>query len=189
MWTAHARFILGCALAEQGNLQAGIDAMDAADKLWASTGSILTRSFYLAMRARGYARLQDAGRARELIDEAWSIVSLHGERYFEPEVLRIKGELLLGWGLTPDQSAMAEARRLFERSVSAARMRKLKALELRSMTSLVQVLRHQDDAETLWRKERELDALLDEAMEGQQTRDVLLARRCLAAPQDRLDLL
>ena len=176
MWTAHARFIHGCAVAALGEPERGLNLMDAADALWASTGAVLTRSFYLTLRAQVSASLKRAAPALNLIEQAWAIVTTHGERYYEPEVLRVKGELLLAFGTEPDDERQQAARSLFDDALAAARVRQLKSLELRTATSLARLLWRQgrgDEAGAL------LQAALDQISEAIATQDYQEARRLL----------
>jgi tetratricopeptide (TPR) repeat protein len=130
MWGAHARFILGCAMAGLGEREAGLAMMDAADTLWAATGAMLTRSFYLTLRAQVNAELGHADTAWSLIEEASHIVAHFGERYFEPEVLRVRGELCLARG---EHQA---AKTCFDTALAVAQARGMLSLSQRVQTSL-----------------------------------------------------
>ena len=186
MWVAHARFILGSALAETGEPQTGLALMDEADTLWASTGSILTRSFYLSMRAKVNAQLQNHAKAQVLIEEAWGIVNTYGERYFEPEVLRLKAELLLLAPGGANDTSIDKARSWFADSVASAQARQLKALELRTVCSQLDLeirLGHVDATQT--RPYDALAALLHFFENETETKDLVYAHQLLVRAASR----
>ncbi len=177
MWSAHARLIHGSCVSELGDPRRGLALMDAAYALWASTGTIVTRTFYLALRAPAYAALGRVGEALQLIDEACRIVTEHGERYYEPEVLRIKGELLLLQTLQggTDNAGLADA--TFADAKAAAQVLGYPSLTLRIATSMA----HR--CQTLGQNDIALDLLqsaLAALTEGQSTRDHRVARELLA---------
>jgi predicted ATPase len=62
---------------------------------------------------------------------------------FEPELHRLKGELLL----KKDDSDAAEARHCFQRAIETARNRSAKSWELRATMSLARLLAKQDRRE------------------------------------------
>ena len=164
------------AVAALGEPERGLNLMDAADALWASTGAVLTRSFYLTLRAQVNASLKRAVPAQDLIEQAWAIVTTHGERYYEAEVLRVMGELLLAFGTEPEHERQLAARTLLDDALAAARVRQLKSLELRTATSLARLLWRQgrgDEAGAL------LQAALDQISEAIATQDYQEARRLL----------
>jgi tetratricopeptide (TPR) repeat protein len=142
MWTAHARFIHGCALVELGELARGCAQMDEADALWAGTGAVLTRTFYLAMRAQAQMKQDRLSEAMILLDDAISLIAKYGERYYEPEVLRMKGELLVRID-APGSSALHEAKIFFERALAVARAREMHGLVPRILTCLDKLPRPQ----------------------------------------------
>lgn len=111
MWSAHARLIHGACVCELGEPERGLQEMDAAYELWTATGTVVTRTFYLVLRAQANAGLGRIESGLGLVAEASRIVKEHGERYYEPEVLRVKGELLL---LQAEQNAseLCDARQL-----------------------------------------------------------------------------
>lgn len=180
MWTAHARFINGCAIAGEGELERGLAIMDDADALWAATGAILTRSFYLVMRAQVNLQLLRHDRARELVAEARKIVVQHGERYFEAEVLRVEGEILLADGATAEHRNEVEMR--FNEAIATAQARQLKALDLRARLSLCRLIADNGQparATTL------LNSILAEFHEGKDTHDYKAAKSFLAVLTNR----
>ena len=97
LWLAHARFIDGAAMAQLGEVKAGIEKMKAADQYWAAQGGVLTRSFYQCTLAEIQLKADETAAAMESIKLANDIVD-RGERYYSPEVLRVKALILAAEG-------------------------------------------------------------------------------------------
>ena len=117
------------------------------------------------------------GEALQLIDEACRIIKEHGERYYEPEVLRIKGELLL-LKYPPESDGSAPlADSAFSDARTAAQMLGYQSLSLRIATSMAR--RCQQQGETAAAIDL-LQNALAVLTEGQATRDHSRARALLA---------
>jgi adenylate cyclase len=67
------------------------------------------------------------------VDEALAVACSTGERYYEAELHRLRGELLLAQGIG---TAVAEAEICFERAIEVARRQSARSLELRATMSL-----------------------------------------------------
>ena len=65
-----------------------------------------------------------------VLEEATTIVSNNGERYYEAELYRLKGELLL------TKNKRAEAEQCFKRSLEIAESQQAKSLQIRTEMSL-----------------------------------------------------
>jgi predicted ATPase len=72
--------------------------------------------------------------------EARTLVEQHEERYWEAEVHRLRGVLLLRQTGTPQ----AEAEAWLQRALDVARHQEAKSLELRAAMSLARLWQHQD---------------------------------------------
>src|SRR5262249_22079676 len=72
-----------------------------------------------------------------LVAEALTTVERSGQRHWEAEIYRLKGELLL------DSKESSEAETCFRRAIDIARRQNAKSLELRAVTSLSRLLRKQ----------------------------------------------
>ena len=168
MWSAHARLIHGCCVSELGDPQRGLALMDEAYELWASTGTIVTRTVYLALRAPTCAALGRVDEALQLINEACRIIKEHGERYYEPEVLRIKGELLLLKYPPQDGNIAPLADAAFSDAQASAQVLGYRSLSLRVATSMAR--RCQQRGETAVAIDL-LQNALSVLTEGQATRD------------------
>ena len=180
VWLAHARLMRGRVVAELGDTAVGIDEMRQAYELWSATGAVVTTPFYLALRAEGFAL---GGRPEEglaLLEDALAIVNRCGERYYEAEIRRLFGQLILQSAASAGLDRSAEAESWLREAQRCAQSRKLKSLALRCAVTLADLWhsqgRHAEAIEVLEPAYRSID-------EGAGTRDVVRARELLAAVQ------
>jgi class 3 adenylate cyclase/predicted ATPase len=132
LWAAMAKVLQGWALAEQGQLQEGIDHIGQGLAEASNTGSKIFRPHWLALLGKVYGK---AGRVQEGLDaiaEALAMVEKSGERWYEAELYRLKGELTLM--LSTEKQSEAESQ--FCRALEIARGQNAKSLELRAAISL-----------------------------------------------------
>jgi class 3 adenylate cyclase/predicted ATPase len=125
----------GWALVQQGEVAAGIADFREAMQRRRAFGMGAVWPWYLALAAEAYGangQFEDGLRA---LDEAMQWVHRNGERLYEAEVHRIRGELLLRRP-APDPAA-AEA--CFAAALGVAREQKAKSWELRAATSLARM--------------------------------------------------
>jgi DNA-binding winged helix-turn-helix (wHTH) protein/predicted ATPase len=131
-------FNRGLALAAQGQGQAGMAAMRQGLAAIQATG--LRRAIWLALLAEAQGWVGQAKAGLRLLAEALAWVDTNGDRAFEAEVYRIKGDLLLRPAI-PD-APQAEA--CFQHALDVARRQQAKALELRASMSLSRLWQRQD---------------------------------------------
>jgi predicted ATPase len=130
-WLAQGTVLRGWALAAQGRGAEGIAQIRAGIVAWRATGAELIQPWNLAQLAEAY---QQAGRVTEglhVIAEALTLVEKTQERWWEGELHRLKGELLLAH--IQDQR---EAEACFHHALTVARHQQAKSLELRAAMSL-----------------------------------------------------
>ncbi|SHN08154.1 winged helix-turn-helix domain-containing protein [Rhizobacter sp. OV335] len=139
-----------------------------------ASGYGLRQSFYGVALARGQALAGRHGEALVTLDNALALCEQTAERWFLPEVLRIKGELLRQDG---SPATRAEAQQLFRQSMGMARRQGALALELRATLSLAELLAgcdRTDEAAGL------VDAIRSRFTEGHRTADLKRAARLAA---------
>jgi predicted ATPase/DNA-binding winged helix-turn-helix (wHTH) protein len=129
---------------------------------------------FMGALAEGLAGLGEVARARAAVDKGLASADRGGERCYYPELLRLKGELLLQ---TPDQSGPG-AEQSFSAALSLARRQGALALELRAALSLAR-LRVREGRHDQAR--RVLRAIYDRFTEGFATADLRTARGMLEA--------
>jgi predicted ATPase len=129
---------LGWALAEQGRGDEGIKQIRQAIDTWRATGSTLFfQPFLLGILAEacGKAELPDDGLAA--LAEALAIADKTGERYWEAELYRLKGELTLQAQFQNSQFTVCDdAEECFRHAIEIARRQSAKSLELRAAMSM-----------------------------------------------------
>src|SRR5262249_40643525 len=94
-WQAGATVLLGWAAAADGSgdgvglIEQGLDA-------WQATGSEPYRTYYLGLLAEALGRAGRAGGGLAVLADAERLIGRTGERLYEAEVHRLRGELLAG---------------------------------------------------------------------------------------------
>jgi predicted ATPase len=104
-----------------------------------SFGTRVFTPFYLSHLAWAHAELHQFAEAWRCINEALTVLQLTKEKWFEPEVNRIAGEIALK---SPNPEA-ADANTFFERALTVARDQSAKSWELRAAMSMARLRRDQ----------------------------------------------
>jgi predicted ATPase len=136
---ATGTILLGWALTAQGQKAEGVDQVRQGLAAFRATGAELARPYYLALLAEAYAQVGQPEDGLSLLAEALATVHTTGERWWEAELHRLKGELLLV--LSAEKSAEAET--CFHQALDIARRQEAKALELRAAMSLSRLWQQQ----------------------------------------------
>src|SRR5205085_1927902 len=142
---AHATIARGWALMEQERTEEVIQQIRQGIANHQATGTEVMRAHYLALLAEALAKNKQAEEGLRLLQVAQERVHQNGEGYYEAELYRLKGELLLlqstdqvACGATTERKAMAEARPLvvvqaedcFHQAIRIAQRQQAKSLEL-----------------------------------------------------------
>jgi predicted ATPase len=146
-WTAIASVQRGWALAGFGPESEAVELLQGGIRSYCGMGAGTHEVAYRALAVQGYARIGRLDDARHELAEALDGLARHGERYFESELHRLKGELLLRrdrGGATGTPQEHAEAERLFRSAIDIARRQQTRSLELRAATSLSRLLRDEE---------------------------------------------
>jgi len=134
-WLAIANTMLGQLLASRDEPAAGLALCRRGLAAYAATGALLNQSYFTSLLAQSS---KDAGRADEalaLIAAAQKMADKTGERWFEAELHRLRGEWLLVYG---DDTTEPQA--CFQRALMVARKQSAKLWELRAAVSLAHLL-------------------------------------------------
>jgi TOMM system kinase/cyclase fusion protein len=95
-YMAYATILQGWALASQGSPEAGIRQIrEGLQTRRAATGAELARPLFLTLLASTLQKTGEIREAQAAIDEAKATIAHTGERWWNPEVLRLEGELML----------------------------------------------------------------------------------------------
>jgi predicted ATPase/class 3 adenylate cyclase len=164
--------IRGWTLGEAGDFGAGIAQIREGLAMWQATGAGFLVPYFRSLLAEVYGRSGAVKEGLDLVTEALDRVEETGERWFEAELHRMKGELLL---LLPrSDPTVAEAR--FVHAVATARQQGAKLWELRAATRLARLWREQGrrgEAHDL------LSPLYGQLTEGFETADLQATRALL----------
>jgi DNA-binding SARP family transcriptional activator/predicted ATPase len=133
LWFAQATILRGWALAELGDIEDGIAEMRTGINAFRTTGCVFFTPYFLGLLAAQYARIGRVERGLTLVSEALAAVARTGERWYEAELYRCRGELVL----LRDDDVAAEA--AFQRALGIARYQAAKATELRVATNLARL--------------------------------------------------
>jgi len=171
--TEQGRFLQGWVLAMQGEADAGVahlrQALASPD-----VGPESLRSYWLTMLAEAYGRAEQPQAGLQVLAEARTLMATTEMRWWEAEVSRLQGELLLQLP-SPD---VPQAEVCFQQALAVARRQQAKALELRAALSLSRLWQQQGQRAAA----RDLLAPLDAWFtEGFDTPDLQEAKLLLAA--------
>jgi predicted ATPase len=125
-----ARFIQGALLAQSGNPRRGIELMHRAIAAIERANSVNRRTLYLGHSAAAHASLGQPEVALDLLDEAIQTADKINERFFEAELHRLRGEILLTMG------RRGEAEAGLRRALTIAQQQQARWWELRAATTL-----------------------------------------------------
>ena len=139
IYAAGAAVLHGWAQVELGQTREGIAQVCRGLADWRSTGAQLLLPYWLALSAEAHGKCGRADQALGMLAEAVALTKQSGERWFEPELHRRRGELLL----TLRGAQQPEAEACFRRAFEVARAQKAKLWELRAATSLARLWRDQ----------------------------------------------
>jgi predicted ATPase len=94
-WVAWGTILRGLALAEQGQGEEGIAQIRQGLAAHRATGAELSRPYFLALLAEAYGKVGQTKEGLSVLVEALAAVHKNGDRYYEAELYRLKGELTL----------------------------------------------------------------------------------------------
>jgi class 3 adenylate cyclase/predicted ATPase len=129
----------GWTLAEAGDAEAGVDLLRRGIEGFQASGAAWTLPFYLAQLAAAEAKRARFETGLGQLSDALVLTQKLGVRWFEAELYRRRGELML----TARPDAEAEAETEFRHSIAIARQQEAKLWEVRSAVTLARLWRRQ----------------------------------------------
>jgi class 3 adenylate cyclase/tetratricopeptide (TPR) repeat protein len=172
LWSAHARTQIAWARIGLGDVTGGVASMDDGIAAWFKTGAGAGGSLLHAVVAEAHLAAGDAASAEPRLAEATATIAKTGERFYEPEIYRLRGELACRTDADSDTG-----REWFMRGIELARAQGARSWELRLCNSLASHRMgdsRNDSARTL------LSNCVRGFDEGFDTRDLATAKRLLA---------
>jgi predicted ATPase len=137
LWGALGTIFRGWVKVKNGDVAEGISLLRSGSAAYRATGAEQWMAHHIALLARACEIAGQVEEALTLLDDALQILERTGERWFEAELYRHKGELLLRQG----HSQAAEE--LYRRALSIAVEQEAKLWELRAAVSLARLRRDQ----------------------------------------------
>jgi predicted ATPase len=172
LWAAYGTSIRGWALAMQGQGKEGLAQIRQGIAAWRATGAAVFVPYLSTLLADVSAHLGHTNDGLQALAEAHTLMEQHEERYWEAEIARLRGVLLLRQPGTPQ----AEAETWLRRALDVARRQQAKSLELRATMSLSRLWQQQGQQD----KARELIApIYGWFTEGFDTADLQEAKALL----------
>jgi predicted ATPase len=162
---------LGWVLTEEQQLDAGIGEMLQGVGLWQSVGAACIVPLYFSSLAEAYRRGGRYAEGLDVLEHALKHIEESGEHFYESDVQRVMGEILLRQGAG---DKMAEE--YFNKAIRVAQNQKGRTLELRATVSLCRLWQKQ--SKTVEAREK-LEQINGWFTEGFDTRDLVEARELL----------
>jgi predicted ATPase len=133
----------GAALAEKA-CREDIASMREGLAAWSATGAVALCPWLLGLLAEACKQIGLVEEGLEALTDAFTIIANTAERYYEAELYRLKGELLL---LRHGDSDTTQAYTCFQQAVEVAQNQGARGWELRATTSLARLLDNQGHRE------------------------------------------
>ena len=176
MWQDVASAFRGWALLQGGDPATGEAELRAAIDRIEANGMRLTRPLLLALLAEAELHRGSPAEALATVHQGLQLTETCLDRFYEPELWRLKGEILLAIPARR-RPQTKEAAECFENALTMARERSARSLELRTATSLARLERA---AGKRGSAQQQLAAVYGWFTEGFDTPDLLAARALLA---------
>ena len=140
VWQTYGRCFNGMLLIKRDGLDVGLPLLGAAVDELRGARFVQYYTAFLAALAEGLAGAKRISRGLAIVDEGLALSEKSEERWIFPELLRLKGELVL---LENTANASAVSENHFQQSLGWARRQGARAWELRSATSLARLWHRQ----------------------------------------------
>ncbi|RKU19825.1 hypothetical protein C6500_09890 [Candidatus Poribacteria bacterium] len=189
LWEAAATVMKGWALTELNRSEEGIAMIRKGIAAWEKTRAELLLPLFLTLLAQAYQRAGQYTLALQTLDSALSVVTRTGERAYDAELTRRKGELCLvldketegvgekEFGVTnPSYNTVEKAESYFQGALAIARRQGAKSWELRAALSLCELWCTQDRYREAYNLLRPIYMWFSE---GFDTKDLRQARHLL----------
>jgi adenylate cyclase len=135
-WLAAGTIFDACVRAELGEGQAAIADIKQGVDVYRATGAALFMPYFLSLGARAERSVGRYDSALETLGEALRMARETGELVWEPELLRLEGEIRLA----DEPRDVGRALGCFDRAIAIARREQSRSWELRAAVSLARVL-------------------------------------------------
>ena len=171
-WLSHGLIVRGWAEAELGKADLGLAHIEQACSTYKDTGASVWEPLFLLLKTQALARRGQVPEALATASRALELSHGIGPYWWEAEICRVKGELMLSD--SADQAESAQA--CFAQSLAVARRQSAKSLELRAAMSQARLARQRGrPGQTVV----ELESAYQWFSEGLDSADLMQARELL----------
>ena len=174
-WLASGTVCSGVALAEQGRLEEGIAQIEEGLAAYRAVGQRAMVTKCLTHLGKAYGEIGQIEKGLNILAEALEMTCSTGECFYESEIHRVKGELLLMQG-EGEGEAEDEVEACFQKAINVAKQQQAKLFELRAAMSLSRLWQKQGKQEET---RQVLAEIYDWFTEGFDTKDLKEAKTML----------
>jgi adenylate cyclase len=179
-WIAGGRVMSGwCRISAGERDEAALREVEEGLVDWRGTGAVVFSPYYLSGLVEGLRAVRPDASIEAALDEGIALIQTTGERWWEPELHRLRGALLQGAG---PLTSTRDPEPFFSEAVRLARAKGSRSLELRAALSLGQWWSYRgrhDEARDL------VAGVYDVFEEGFETTDLRAARLFIASHEGR----
>jgi predicted ATPase/class 3 adenylate cyclase len=131
LWLAGGRMLRGWANCDRGNTEEGLPELRKSVKALEATGALIWVQFARYLLAQAFAKAEQFADATKLVDHSLLTVAGTSGRWYEAELHRLKGDLLVSGGGCP-----AAVESCYERAIAVAARQGARLWQLRASNSL-----------------------------------------------------
>jgi len=131
LWLAGGRMLRGWARCNLGNVEEGLPELRKSVKALEATGALIWVQFARYLLAQAFAKAEQLADAMKLVDQTLLTVAGTSGRWYEAELHRLKGDLLISGGGSP-----AAAEVCYERAIVVAARQGARLWQLRASNAL-----------------------------------------------------
>jgi len=144
-YIAVGQMLRGWATVKDGPVAQGLAEFSQGLSAYKATETELSLTFFLALFADALTTAGLCDQAMDSLNEALALAERTGERYYESELHRLKGELILKTNDSDFSSLSAQAEAAFQSALQVSRQQTAKSLELRAALSLARLWQRQGE--------------------------------------------
>jgi predicted ATPase len=174
MEAAWGTTLRGWALAAQGQREEGIAQIRQGLTAWQATEAEIFLPRWLAFLAQAYGQVGQTEEGLTILTEALTEADKNGERFYEAELYRLRGELRL------QLRAQEKAEEDFRQAITLARRQHAKSWELRAVMSLSRLWQSQGKKEEAHRLLTEIYGWFTEGFDTADLQDAKVLLEALA---------
>jgi tetratricopeptide (TPR) repeat protein len=147
-WVAGGLMLRGWARLELGEIEAALVDIRSSIRALEKTGTLIWMQFSQYLLARALVADEQWSKAAEIVDRISAEIKAAGGRWYEAEVMRVRGDILRG-----QNRPASEIEACYESAIATARRQGARLWELRAMESL-DALRKADTGRTAGAKQK-----------------------------------